>query len=240
LSLTSLARIETGHQEAHFGTILRLASALGLKGQDLVAHAEDTIRRAPISRGETCGNWHRTAISLWGLPTRALAQEMVAGGLHAYIVCVDPKQAPREWAGLRVNAYQMDRLTKKKRSWLMSRIRSVDTGPERIIRTLVTRMRFTFRSYAVDLPGRPDLVFRRQKKLIYVHGCFWHGHVNCSKGRLPKTNRRFWQDKLIKNSLRDRRVSRQVTRMGWKSLTIWTCQLTDIARVERRIKRFLS
>jgi DNA mismatch endonuclease (patch repair protein) len=134
----------------------------------------------------------------------------------------------------------MDRLTKKKRSWLMSRVRGVDTTPELLVRTLVRQMGHRFASYSQNLPGRPDLIFRRKKMLIFVHGCFWHGHANCQKGRLPKSNRAYWSDKVIKNRARDRRVVRQLRRLGWKSLTIWACQLSDRDKVEKRIERFLK
>src|ERR1700730_8769907 len=111
----------------------------------------------------------------------------------------------------------MDHLSARQRSELMSRVRGRDTKPERTVRSLVHRMGFRFRLHALDLPGRPDLVFRSRRKVIFVHGCFWHQH-SCKRGTQPKANRKFWLNKFKRNRERDRLVAGQLKRLGWTAL----------------------
>jgi DNA mismatch endonuclease (patch repair protein) len=101
-------------------------------------------------------------------------------------------------------------------------------------------MGYRYRLHGRDLPGRPDLVFASRKKVLFVHGCFWHRH-RCKYGRvIPATRRQFWVDKLLKNAERDRRVRRQLRTLGWKSITIWECQLKQGDRLTDRIWSFLN
>lgn len=117
--------------------------------------------------------------------------------------------------------------TRAQRSYNMSRIRSKDTKPEMIVRSLVHQMGFRFRLHRKDLPGKPDLVLPRHHKVIFVHGCFWHMH-RCRYGKVtPKTNAQFWQDKREGNVARDRRHRRQLRSDGWDVLTIWECWTKD-------------
>ena len=113
--------------------------------------------------------------------------------------------------------------SKAQRSFNMSRIRGKDTKPEMIVRSLVHQMGYRFRLHRKDLPGRPDLVLPRHRKIIFVHGCFWHMH-RCRYGRVvPKTNTQFWQDKRRGNVERDRRNAAALRKAGWQVLTIWEC-----------------
>lgn len=121
----------------------------------------------------------------------------------------------------------------------MSQIRSSNTGPEFRVRRLVTAMGYHYRLQAKDLPGRPDLVFRGRRRVIFVHGCFWHQH-GCRQYRMPKTKRVFWESKLLGNKLRDARVRRKLRQIGWHSLVIWECELRREERVIHRIRRFLE
>ena len=134
----------------------------------------------------------------------------------------------------------MDNLTSEERSRHMASIRGKDTGPELTVRRLVFSLGFRFRIHRSDLPGTPDLVLPRLKKVIFVHGCFWHHHGNsCSKSRTPKSRTAYWADKFRLNRLRDRRVQRHLKKRGWGCLIIWECQLKDLDRLQSRILLFL-
>ncbi|MEC7641315.1 MAG: DNA mismatch endonuclease Vsr, partial [Nitrospinota bacterium] len=100
----------------------------------------------------------------------------------------------------------VDTISKEKRSWNMSRIRSRDTSPELIVRSLLHRLGYRFRIHRKDLPGKPDIVLAKYKTVIFVHGCFWHQHKDCKYAYLPKTRVNFWKEKLQGNSERDKRV----------------------------------
>lgn len=132
-----------------------------------------------------------------------------------------------------------DVLTPAQRRLNMSRIRGANTKPEMLVRRLVHASGYRYRLHARDLPGRPDLVFRSRRKIIFVHGCFWHGH-HCRFGRVrPRTNADFWSAKLAGNMQRDRRVRSELRRAGWKILVVWECQLRDRMRTRRRLEVFL-
>jgi len=135
----------------------------------------------------------------------------------------------------------MDRVSKEQRSAIMSRIRSKSTKPEMAVRSAVHRMGYRYRLHRHDLPGRPDLVFPSRRKVIFVHGCFWHQHRNCKKAHEPESNRGYWQPKLERNKRRDASNRAKLTRMGWRSLVVWECQVhADLPKVAARIKRFLD
>ena len=131
--------------------------------------------------------------------------------------------------------------TTAQRSFNMSRIRSRDTKPEMIVRSLVHQMGFRFRLHRKDLPGKPDLVLPRHKKVILVHGCFWHMH-QCRYGRVvPKTNTEFWQTKRTGNCDRDRRNLRKLRRDGWRALIVWECWTREPEeKVIPRLEAFLA
>lgn len=122
----------------------------------------------------------------------------------------------------------------------MARIRSKNMRPEMIVRRLVFAMGYRYRLHVRELPGCPDLVFRQRRKVIFVHGCFWHRHTNCAAARIPKSHVEFWTAKLEGNRLRDEKNRRALKREGWSVLTVWECQLKDTAGLERRIRRFLD
>jgi DNA mismatch endonuclease (patch repair protein) len=115
--------------------------------------------------------------------------------------------------------------TKTQRSFNMSRIRGKDTKPELVVRSFVHRLGYRFRLHRKDLPGKPDLVFSRHKKIIFVHGCYWHLH-SCKYGKVkPATNAEFWQDKRTGNKERDKRNIRELKKLGWEVLVVWECQV---------------
>lgn len=133
-----------------------------------------------------------------------------------------------------------DVFSRAKRSWIMSRVRGKDTLPELTVRSLAHSLGYRFRLHRSDLPGKPDLAFLSRRKVIFVHGCFWHGH-KCARGnRLPKSNRSYWCDKIKGNAERDKKHRRSLRRMGWSYLVIWECQLKDPARLASRLTGFLE
>lgn len=133
----------------------------------------------------------------------------------------------------------MDTLTPEQRSAQMAKVRSKGTRPELFVRRLVHRMGYRYRLHRKDLPGKPDLVFGPRKKVIFVHGCFWHGH-DCSLGRIPKSRVDFWESKIHTNRKRDEAHLTSLEELGWKSLVLWECQLKRIDEVESRIREFLE
>lgn len=134
----------------------------------------------------------------------------------------------------------MDKLSPERRSWNMSQIRDRDTKPEMVVRSLVHRMGYRFRLHRKELPGKPDLVFPSRKKIIFVHGCFWHQHPRCRFATRPATRREFWAKKLDGNSERDRRVQRELQRLGWGVLVVWECQTKNLVQLESRLHEFLN
>ena len=134
----------------------------------------------------------------------------------------------------------MDTLSREKRSWNMSRIRSRDTIPEKTVRSVLRRLRYRIQLHAKDLPGRPDIVLPRRKTVVFVHGCFWHRHSRCRFAYTPKTRRTFWLRKLTENRNRDARARRHLRKLGRKVITVWECQTDDVKTLTVRLKRLLS
>lgn len=119
----------------------------------------------------------------------------------------------------------MDIWTKEKRSAVMSKIRSKNTKPEKMLRSALHKQGFRFRIHRKDLPGKPDIVFAKQKLAIFVHGCFWHYHKDCREGRIPSSNSKFWKEKLEKNIVKGEIAVLELTALGWKVLTVWECEI---------------
>lgn len=120
----------------------------------------------------------------------------------------------------------MDRLTKEQRSRNMASVRGKDTKPELRVRSAVHRNGFRYSLHCKDLPGKPDLALPKYNTVIFVHGCFWHGH-DCSKGKRPATNKGFWQEKLDSNVERDRRNQAALAESGWRVLVVWECEIEE-------------
>jgi DNA mismatch endonuclease (patch repair protein) len=136
----------------------------------------------------------------------------------------------------------VDTLTRKERSDRMSRIRGKDTRPEVIVRRLVHGMGYRYRLHRRNLPGTPDLVFPGRKKVIFIHGCFWHRHSNprCKLARLPKSRLDFWRPKLNANRRRDMRNQSKLRDLGWKIFVVWECEIGDKEQLENRLDAFLG
>jgi DNA mismatch endonuclease, patch repair protein len=121
----------------------------------------------------------------------------------------------------------VDKLSKKHRSWNMSRIISKDTKPEKVVRSVLHKAGYRFRIHCGNLPGKPDLIFPKYKLALFVHGCFWHRHENCKYCYTPKSRLEFWNKKFIKNVQRDEFVKRKLEEIGWHVFIIWECQTND-------------
>lgn len=133
----------------------------------------------------------------------------------------------------------MDSLTPAQRSERMSRVRSKDTKPELAVRRLVHAMGYRYRLHG-QLPGRPDMVFASRRKVIFVHGCFWHRHRGCKNCRMPKSRLAFWRAKLEGNRQRDLVKMKELRKLGWKPLVVWECELKAVDRLSNRIRGFLE
>ena len=132
-----------------------------------------------------------------------------------------------------------DRLSHEARSRNMSRIRSVDTEPERVVRRMLFGLGYRFRLHRRDLPGTPDIVFVSKRKAIFVHGCFWHGHARCARATPPSSNVRFWAEKIAKNKSRDQAAVSALKHIGWRVCVIWQCELRRSGVVQGKLRRFL-
>lgn len=126
------------------------------------------------------------------------------------------------------------------RSHIMSLVRAKNTRPEMTVRRLLHSMGYRYRLHGKKLPGKPDLVFAGRRKVIFIHGCFWHRHENCTFAGLPKSNRDFWREKFDRNIARDRANCIRLREEGWKVLVIWQCELQDVEAVRRKAVRFLG
>lgn len=134
----------------------------------------------------------------------------------------------------------MDVFDKDKRSWIMSRVHGKGTTPEIAVCSMVHRLGYRFRKNNSKLPGKPDIVLKRHKKIIFVHGCFWHGHENCKRSSRPTTNTKFWNKKLDANIVRDRNNLQILQSQGWRVLTVWQCELRKPDSLLDRIRSFLE
>ena len=135
-----------------------------------------------------------------------------------------------------------DKITPAERSRNMAAIKSKATKPELIVRQLAHRLGFRFRLHRKDLPGKPDLVFVSRRKIIFVHGCFWHQHPNdaCLDSKLPKSNLTYWPPKLQRNVERDASNQKSLYKLGWRVLVVWECETKKKARLEARLIEFLN
>lgn len=134
----------------------------------------------------------------------------------------------------------MDKLSFKERSRNMSRVKSRDTKPEKLVRRLVYSMGYRYRLHLKNLPGSPDLAFLGKRKAIFVHGCFWHQHSGCPNCRIPKTRQDFWISKLKSNKENDKKVLQKLSELGWEVMIIWECELANKDTVISKLTTFLG
>lgn len=126
------------------------------------------------------------------------------------------------------------------RSRLMSRVRDKDTAPEMAVRRMLHAAGYRYRLHVRQLPGRPDLVFPARRKLLFVHGCFWHRHPGCARTTMPKTRAEFWKLKFDSNIERDCRKEAALRAMGWQSMIVWECEAKSASGLLDRLKAFLG
>ena len=131
-------------------------------------------------------------------------------------------------------------MSPEQRSAHMSKIRSKNTRPEILLRKMVHREGFRYRLHDSKLPGKPDLVFAGRRKVIFVHGCFWHGHECPVGARLPKSNTPFWAEKRLRNRERDLRQNAELRDLGWETLVVWECEIKSDPSVLNAVKDFLT
>lgn len=134
----------------------------------------------------------------------------------------------------------MDHVSREKRSWLMSRVSAKNTQPEIVVRKMLHGLGYRFRIHYKMLIGKPDIVFTKRKKIIFIHGCFWHGHEGCKYAKLPASRTEFWADKMARNRERDTRVRLELNNQGWQTLTIWQCDLKREHGLADKLKKYLG
>lgn len=134
----------------------------------------------------------------------------------------------------------VDHVSPTKRSEIMRSVKQTGSSAEMIVRKLVWSLGFRYRLNVKSLPGSPDLVFGGRRKVIFVHGCFWHGHRECAKARLPKSNSDFWAAKIASNMKRDESVRLRLNSDGWSVLTVWQCELRDRDALSEKLRNFLD
>lgn len=146
-------------------------------------------------------------------------------------------QGMHTWPGI---ALAMDKLTPAERSQNMSRIHGKDTGPELTVRKILWRLGVRYRLHRRDLPGKPDIVIGTKRKIIFVHGCFWHRHLRCKDATLPKTHIAFWRAKLDRNAERDAEHISALIRLGWDVQVVWECQTRDVKQLATELRAFIG
>src|ERR1700739_103098 len=131
-------------------------------------------------------------------------------------------------------------ISAERRSWFMSRVRGKNTVPEVVVRSFLHGRGFRFRLHDASLPGKPDIVLPRHRTVIFVHGCFWHGHRGCTRAKLPNTRPEFWSNKISLNKKRDESALKSIRRVGWNVIIIWECQTHTETALEHGLRRLLT
>lgn len=137
-------------------------------------------------------------------------------------------------------AARTDVFTPEKRSAVMRAVKGADTKPEIALRKALFRLGLRYRLHVKALPGKPDLVFPRRRAVLFVHGCFWHGH-DCARGRrVPKSNRAYWTAKIARNRARDAATGERLAAAGWRVFVAWECEMKDVEATARRLARAIK
>ncbi len=133
-----------------------------------------------------------------------------------------------------------DIFSRKKRSQIMALISGKETKPEISVRSFLFNQGFRYRKNVKSLPGKPDIVLPKHQTIVFVHGCFWHGHVNCKKATKPTSNVKFWNTKIQGNVERDERVKHELRKSGWKVITIWECKLKSKNSFDKTLNKLAA
>ncbi len=134
----------------------------------------------------------------------------------------------------------MDIFDQQKRSEVMSKIRSKDTKPEMFLRKALFAKGFRYRLYDKKLPGKPDIVLPKYKTVIFIHGCFWHGHQGCKRGHIPKSNIDYWLNKINSNRERDNSNTNQLVSLGWNVIVVWECEIKTVKKLESIVNKIFE
>lgn len=129
----------------------------------------------------------------------------------------------------------MDKFSPEKRSSIMSKITGKETKPEVYVRKYLFANGFRYRKNVIELPGKPDILLPKYKTVVFINGCFWHGHENCKKSDLPESNKEFWRTKISKTRIRDKRNIFDLEKMGYHVITVWQCELASRVREQNLI-----
>ncbi|HZV61790.1 MAG TPA: very short patch repair endonuclease [Methylophilaceae bacterium] len=132
----------------------------------------------------------------------------------------------------------IDRISKELRSRVMRSVKSKNTKPELFVRKVLTKLGYRYRIHARKVPGKPDIVFTKRRKVLFVHGCFWHGHKGCARGAIADSD--FWRKKINANIERDERILLQLSKDDWSHLVIWECELRDMTQITAKLTLFLG
>ena len=133
-----------------------------------------------------------------------------------------------------------DIFSEEQRSYVMSKVTSKDTKPEKIVRSFLHRSGFRFRLHASCLQGKPDIVLAKHKAIIFVHGCFWHRHKNCKKATTPQSGKKFWKEKFKRNVLRDKKNQKALEQEGWRIQVVWECELSNARKRLERLSNLVE
>lgn len=141
---------------------------------------------------------------------------------------------------LRVYLFQMDKVSPEKRSWTMAQVKGRNTGPEKVVRSLLHRMGYRFRIQRADLPGKPDIVLPKYRTVIFVHGCFWHRHPGCKRATTPTSNATYWDKKFARTVARDAKNQKELEALGWHVLIVWECELKYLPALQVRLSDYFN
>ena len=122
----------------------------------------------------------------------------------------------------------------------MSRIKNKNTTPEIAVRKTLHSMGYRYRLHSASVYGKPDIVIKTKRKAVFVHGCFWHRHKNCSLATTPKTNTSYWEKKFQTNIARDKKVQERLDKENWKFLIIWECEIKDKTELKKKLSKFMK
>jgi len=134
----------------------------------------------------------------------------------------------------------MDTVSPEKRSWTMAQVKGRDTGPEKVVRSLLHSMGYRFRLQRKDLPGKPDIVLPKYRTAVFVHGCYWHRHPGCKRATTPTSNTGYWDAKFSRTVARDARNQKELANLGWTVLIVWECELRNPDTLRDKLKKFLT
>lgn len=151
-----------------------------------------------------------------------------------------PPSHKRRQADLPATLTRERRMPPETRLRVMRSIRAKNTRPELIVRQILWGLGARYRLHATDLPGRPDIVMRSRRAVILVHGCFWHLHEGCALARVPKSRPDYWPRKLLRTRDRDQHNSKELARLGWRTLVVWECEIRSLDALRGRLKAFIA